>query len=527
VLFHASGVMVAELLPSRSASDELQQTRRQLELAIHGAKLGTWTFDMVNGTGWYSDRSKAMMGLPADAEINARTIKSLLHPDDWERIARPYFDGFPHDRLEVEYRVIRPDDGSIRWIYALGAAGRDAEGAAHIVHGIHLDITDRKEAEQELASSREALHQSEKLAALGALLAGVSHELNNPLAAIVGQAEMLLEDSAGTPHEARARKIGSAAARCARIVQTFLAMARQREPQRSRVDVSDLVAAALELTDYARRTAGIVVDVEYGSDVPAIEGNRDQLHQVLVNLIVNAQQAMERADIFEKRLFIRTSSQAGQVVIDVIDTGPGISPEVRGRIFEPFFSTKKHGLDSGTGIGLSFSQGIVEAHGGTLSVEPSERGAHFRIALQAAEGSADAVEEDLPLPPLAGRRRRVLIVEDEPDVADTLRELIEREGFEVTVACDGTQAFFALDKGDFDIVFSDLRMPRLSGPELYNRLSEIRPALVRNMAFITGDTIGDSMGEFLRTCDRPILEKPFTRAGIRAVLAAFVESDTE
>jgi CheY-like chemotaxis protein len=200
---------------------------------------------------------------------------------------------------------------------------------------------------------------------------------------------------------------------------------------------------------------------------------------------------------------------------------------VRGRIFEPFFSTKKHGLDSGTGIGLSFSQGIVEAHGGTLSVEPSERGAHFRIALQAAEGAAAAVEEDLPLPPVAGRRRKVLIVEDEPDVADTLRELIEREGFEVTVASDGTQAFFALDKGDFDILFSDLRMPRLSGPELYNRLREIRPSLVRNMAFITGDTIGDSMGEFLRTCDRPILEKPFTRAGIRAVLAAFVEPDAE
>ena len=130
---------------------------------------------------------------------------------------------------------------------------------------------------------------------------------------------------------------------------------------------------------------------------------------------------------------------------------------------------------------------------------------------------------DAVIPDVVPARRRCLIVEDEPDVAETLRELIEREGFEVTLAANGTEAFFALDKGDFDLLFSDLRMPLLNGPELYERLCEIRPELVKHMAFVTGDTMGDTMGEFLRTCGRPILEKPFTKAGIRAVLAALVE----
>jgi CheY-like chemotaxis protein len=132
-----------------------------------------------------------------------------------------------------------------------------------------------------------------------------------------------------------------------------------------------------------------------------------------------------------------------------------------------------------------------------------------------------------PDPPAPGSpiRRRVLLVEDEPDVADTLRELIEREGFDVFVAGNGAEAIVALDRGEFQLVVSDLRMPSLTGPELYARLCEVRPDLVRAMAFVTGDTIGDNMSQFLRSCDRPLLEKPFTRAGIRAMLAGLVPAD--
>ncbi|MGZ8997601.1 MAG: hybrid sensor histidine kinase/response regulator, partial [Allosphingosinicella sp.] len=413
-------------------------------------------------------------------------------------------------------------------VQSIGTALRDETGKVHTVSGIHLDITDRKVAEAELERSRHALVQSEKLAALGALLAGVSHELNNPLAAIVGQAEMLAEDAEGTIFEARARRIGAAAERCALIVQTFLAMARQRERQPVLVGINDIISSALELTDYTLRTAGVAVRVNFGTSLPPVEGDRDQLHQVLVNLIVNAQQAMEKGQAFEKLLTIRTSiNQAGRILVDVTDTGPGIPDTVRHRIFEPFFTTKRQSSGGGTGIGLSFSQGIVEAHGGKISVEPSRRGAHFRIELPGAAGDPLIIaprEELAIIPDVVPTRRRCLIVEDEPDVADTLRELVEREGFDVTVAGDGAEALFVLDRGDFDVVLSDLRMPSLNGPELYARLIETKPDLVKHMGFVTGDTMGDSMGEFARASNRPVLEKPFTKAGIRAMLASLADN---
>ena len=529
-LADAANAFTASLrdLSQQASREELAAVRRRLELAVEGAQLGAWTFNPQTRETWFSPRSLALFGLPEDrAVFNAEALRSQIEPAVWERLSAPYYIGFPDEPLELEFQITRPD-GEARWIYSLGAATRDASGLAYEISGIHIDVTDRKRAEQELARSREALIQSERLAAMGGLLAGVSHELNNPLAAIVGQAEMLEEDSRGTPFESRAQKISSAAGRCARIVGTFLAMARQRETQRAPIDVNDVISSALEITEYALRTSGIAVRVTYGTRLPAVDGDRDQLHQVLVNLIVNAQQAMEKGETFEKNLTVRASvGHTGHVLIDVCDTGPGIAEALRSRIFEPFFTTKKQG--GGTGIGLSFSQGIVEAHGGRLSVEPSRTGAHFRIDLPPVFGmdpGPERAEAEAPPPP-APLRRHVLLVEDEPDVAETLRELIEREGFDVTIAGNGADAIVALDRGEFQLVLSDLRMPTLGGPELYARLCEVRPDLVRAMAFVTGDTIGDNMSDFLRSCDRPLLEKPFTRAGVRAVLAGLVPADRD
>jgi len=522
-----------DITERKRADDELAATRRQLDLAVEGAKLGIWTVDPETGATWYSDRSRDMHGLDKELRLDARTLKAYIHPDDWELVLDSYRKDFPGDSIELEHRVVWPS-GDVRWVQSIGTALRGPDGRVHTVSGIHLDITDRKHAEAELARSRDALLQSEKLASLGALLAGVSHELNNPLAAIVGQAEMLQEDARGTEFEERARKIGAAAERSARIVQTFLGMARRREAATGLVDMNALIAAALEITEYGLRTAAISVRVNLGTGLPPVEGDRDQLHQVLVNLIVNAQQAMEKGEAFEKVLTLRTSvNQAGQILIDVADTGPGIPEKLRTRIFEPFFSTKRPTGGAGTGIGLSFSQGIVEAHRGTIQVEPSKRGAHFRIALPPAPGAPAPVvtpsaKFDMEsVVELLGGRRKALVVEDEPDVADTLKELIEREGYEVTVASNGTEAFFALDHAEFDLLFSDLRMPLLNGPELHARLLEIRPELVRRMAFVTGDTMGDQMGEFLKRAGRPILEKPFTKAGVRAVLAALIVAEGE
>ncbi|HEY0011843.1 MAG TPA: PAS domain S-box protein [Allosphingosinicella sp.] len=513
-----------DITDRKRSEEELAQARLHLDMAVDGANLGIWRLDPRTGDAWYSDRSRNLWGVGDDVRMDRETMWQHIHPDDRDKVLEPYRNDFPGDRIDMEHRVIWPN-GDVRWVHSIGSVQRDSHGAPEGISGIHLDVTDRKDAEVELVRSREALHQSEKLAALGSLLAGVSHELNNPLSAIVGQAEMLEEDAVGTPLEQRAKKISAAADRCARIVQTFLAMARRREPDRVAIDPNALVVDALQITEYALRTTGITASIECDPNVPAIEGDRDQLHQVLVNLIINAQQALEGAETFDKRLCVRTCvTAAGNVAIDIVDNGPGVPQDLTTRIFEPFFTTKPQG--SGTGVGLSFSFGIVEAHGGRLSVLKSDGGATFRIELPAASPvSAEAVPEaEAPhSAPITTVRRRALVVDDEPDIADTIRELLEREGFDVVVVSEGSAALRVLDHDEFDVVLSDLRMPGVNGPEMYARLKEVHPQLVDRIAFVTGDTLGASMDAFLKESGRPVLEKPFTRAGVRCLVQALIE----
>jgi PAS domain S-box-containing protein len=392
----------------------------------------------------------------------------------------------------------------------------DETGALTQIGGVYVDITAQKVAEEALIRSREALVQSEKLTALGSLLAGVSHELNNPLAVVVGEAILLEEDAENTPFAASARRIRKSADRCSRIVQTFLAMARQRPPERVRLDVEAVALAAIELTHYGMRSNGIRVSTDFEAGLPPVAADNDQLHQVLVNLLINAQQALQ--DI-EKEREIRVSTHYNpdkeRVCIKVADNGPGIPPDIARRIFEPFFTTKPQG--SGTGIGLSFSHGVVEAHGGNLLLENGDKGAAFLIELPVNPAPEPAAVT--PVGRTAAQVGRAMVVDDEPELADSLARFLEREGYGCTVVNSGREAIELARTEEFDIILSDLRMADVDGPMLLKWLSSNRPRMASRLGYVTGDTLGPAAVRFLGDAGRPFIEKPFSRQSIRNLLA--------
>ena len=391
--------------------------------------------------------------------------------------------------------------------------GRD--GAVAQIGWIMVDVTEERLAQGELARSTTALHQSEKLAALGAMLAGVSHELNNPLAAVIGQAALLAEDLEETPHAPRIAKIRRAADRCARIVQSFLAMARQKDPEYRLVTLDELVLAAVELTEYQMRAADIAIALDLKAGPRAIRADPDQLHQVIVNLLTNARQALEDSPA-ARRIAIATARSGNAVRLTIADNGKGIDPALRDRIFDPFFTTKAPG--AGTGIGLSYSLGIVEAHGGTLGIVDRPAGTEFEIVLPVREGRGEAAPDARA--PQAALSGKVLVIDDEEDVAETLADMLARMGLSATIAIGGRAGQAALAGGaPFDLVMSDIRMPDCDGPTLYHWLCRERPELAGRIAFVTGDTLSGVAAQFIAQSRCPLLEKPFTPAALRALVA--------
>lgn len=374
----------------------------------------------------------------------------------------------------------------------------------------------RAKAETALARSRADLAQSEKLTALGSLLAGVSHELNNPLSIIVAQSVMMERQTEDTALAVRAEKIRKAADRCARIVQTFLAMARQKAPEREAITLNEIVGAALDMSEYGLRAAGVSVVRDLTDAPTALSADGDQLHQVVMNLITNALQAMEDLS-GPKVLTLSTRREGEAVVLEVSDTGPGVPADLRARIFEPFFTTKPQG--EGTGVGLSFSHGIVAAHGGSLELDASEQGgALFRVRLEAADPArrtAGPRAEAAPATP-----RRALVVDDELDIAESVADLLGLAGFACEVAHGGEAARRRLSGAgsDYDLVLSDIRMPDLDGPGLFDWIRIHRLDLASRIAFATGDTLGAQAARFLEETDRPFVEKPITPESLAGLL---------
>ncbi len=409
----------------------------------------------------------------------------------------------------------RSKDGSLRWHEVF--VKRVTIGGQDRVLALARDITEKKRSAEELARQRESSYQREKLAALGSLLAGVAHELNNPLSVVVARAVMLEEESYPAAQVA-ASKIRTAAERCARIVRTFLAMARQQPPERGPVAVNEVVSAALDMTAYTVRTSSIEVALDLARDIPPILADPDQLHQVLLNLIVNAQQVLQdRPGPRRIRVASRYDPGAGVIRIAVADNGPGIPEHLRARVFEPYFTTKPTGL--GTGMGLAVSHGIIEAHGGALTLDcPEMGGAVFTITLPA--GPMDATRADAgPSHEASASPRRILIVDDEAEIRETLAEILSGAQHNVATAGSGREALERMATEHYDVILTDIRMPDLDGRTLYREIERRWPEQAKRVVFVTGDSFASTLHDFASECGRPVIEKPFVPKDVRRVVA--------
>ncbi len=377
------------------------------------------------------------------------------------------------------------------------------------VSSVVRDITERRQTE-------ETLRHTEKLAAMSSLLAGVAHELNNPLAVVRGQIELLRRAAGSGPLVERTKKIATAAERCVRIVRSFLSIARHHPPERQEVRLNQVVQEAAELLAYPLSVDNIEVRLDLAADPPVLWADPHQLHQVVVNLITNAHHAMRGRPGPRLTLTTRLSREEQSIRLEVADTGIGIAPEIQGRIFEPFFTTKPPG--HGTGLGLGLCRAIIVAHGGTIEVEsrPGE-GAIFRVELPlTVPSSGPEVRELESLPAIQGKA--ILVVDDEHYVADMLADLLRLDDHRVDVAPNGHVALERLRAQPYDLVLIDLKMPELDGPGLYEALARDHPQLLRRLVFLTGDALSSEISAFLERAGAPYLYKPFTLEEVRRVI---------
>jgi PAS domain S-box-containing protein len=380
------------------------------------------------------------------------------------------------------------------------------------------DVTERSRMQQQLA-------RADRLASLGTLAAGVAHEVNNPLTFMALGLELCarrVQASALTDAEkehllATLADVRGGADRVALVVRDLKTFSRVSEDERQAVDVREVIDAAVRIVAHrSRHFAEVAVEV---GPLPRVAANGARLEQVLVNLLLNAVQAFDEARP-DNRIEVRGSSSTdGQVVLDVIDNGPGVPADVLGHIFDPFFTTKPVG--EGTGLGLAVVHGLLAQIGGTISVLQAPRGgAQFRVTLPVASANEAGPSAPLRREEVPATRSRILVIDDEREVASVIKRSLEpkHDVVAVTTAAEGLSLL--LSETEFDVVLCDLAMPAMSGTDLYRAVTRERPDLGRRFIIITGGAISGRMQGFLDAWSGPRLEKPFTRRELEAAVLA-------
>jgi signal transduction histidine kinase/CheY-like chemotaxis protein len=432
-----------------------------------------------------------------------------------ERFADPqarasFFDQLASEGRLTAYplRLLRRDAG-VLFVEVTARAEVDAKRGLVFVEALFRDTTEPKRLKDRSRDLYQQLLQAEKLAVLGQTISTVAHELNNPLGTILSWSERLQEQPLDATSKRGLDAIIAATERASRIVKNLLTFARPRSSTRAMIDLNHVVRETLELRSEEQIASQIEVITALAAGLPPVFADAHRIQQVLLNLMNNAEQAMV-AGRGRGALVVRTWHDGGAntVSFEVSDDGPGLAPEIKGKIFDAFFTTKAAG--EGTGLGLAVTYNIVKDHGGRIRVESEPgHGASFVVELPVTAGDPATSQPRMTAAPIeAVRGASVLLVEHEQSLAVAMSDGLADAGLRVDVASDGEEALARVRQGRYDVVICDLKMPRVSGTMLYRAIATATPSLARRVIFVTEDPAATDAERFLAESGCRWLVKP-------------------
>lgn len=460
-----------------------------------------------------SPRIQELLGYTPEEFVDG-TLEERPHPDDRDAVMK-FFTNLVSGKTPVgtvEYRT-RHKDGSWRVFRANASPLTDSEERVIGVVASARDVTEAKRLEQQLL-------QSEKLAAIGQMVSGVAHELNNPLTAIIGISDLLRERAPDDSSRRQTELVQKQARKAAGLVQGLLMFSRPSRPLSQKIRIEDLIDRAIDLRRGVLDSCRIAIALEHANDLPAVDADPNQLAQVFVNILSNAEQGISSARD-HGRIEIHTGVSDGKLEILIDDDGPGIPAEIRSKIFDPFFTTRRAG--GGSGLGLTICLVIVKEHGGSIEAQSSPLGgARLRILLPASKFHAVLHSGTASPQRREGLKgRSILVVDDEEDIRDLVSEGLGARGAVVDTARNADEAWNRLSAKSYDGVICDFNLTGMGGLELFDRVLQRDAHGAPRFLFITGELLDLGQVSSLERKGARALQKPFQVSELAAALEKF------